>query len=50
MEGSGNDLIYGTTLALAWRDWQKPRKTSAMMASLWAEVWNWDFLQMKQEC
>jgi hypothetical protein len=47
MEGSGHGLIWGTNLAFAWKDWQKPQNTSVGISSLWAKIWTLDLQNMK---
>jgi hypothetical protein len=42
MERSGRDLIYSIIPVFAWRDWQKPRKSSVSIASFQAEIWTRD--------
>jgi hypothetical protein len=50
IEGSGHGLIYGTSPAFAWRDWEKKQKSSVRIAGLWAKIWNRDLLNTKQGC
>jgi hypothetical protein len=50
MKWCGRDLIWGSTPALAWGDWGKPRKNSVRIAGLWAEIWTRELPNTKQEC
>jgi hypothetical protein len=47
LEESGHGLIFGTTLAFAWRNWQKPQKITVRIPGLQAEIWTQDFPNMK---
>jgi hypothetical protein len=38
VEGTGRDLISNTILAFAWRDWGKPRETSASIINESSEI------------
>jgi hypothetical protein len=48
VEGRSSGLIYGIISTFDWRDWEKPRKTSVMVAVLRDEIWNWDLPSTKQ--
>jgi hypothetical protein len=47
VEGRGRGLI---TPAFAWRDWEKPRKSSVGMANLRAETLTREIPNAKQHC